>query len=85
MTATAPWIACDLEDVDTGDVRALVRVAVAGGVRERALDRDVLLNQTRIIGALAPLGANISSTNSKDVVRYLTDCERRCAGHGPGA
>ena len=85
VTATAPWIACDLEDVDTGDVRALVRVAVAGGVRERALDRDVLLNQTRIIGALAPLGANISSTNSKDVVRYLTDCERRLGGERPRA
>ncbi|MFR4804188.1 MAG: DUF927 domain-containing protein [Eggerthellaceae bacterium] len=85
VTATAPWIACDLEDVDTGDVRALVRVSVAGGVRERALDRDVLLNQTRIIGALAPLGANISSTNSKDVVRYLTDCERRLGGERPRA
>ncbi|MGO5253298.1 phage NrS-1 polymerase family protein [Collinsella bouchesdurhonensis] len=46
VTATAPWIACDLVDVDTGDVRALVRVAVAGQVRERALDRDVLLNQS---------------------------------------
>ena len=85
VTATAPWIACDLVDVDTGDVRALVRVAVAGGVRERALDRDVLLNQSRIIGALAPLGANVSSTNAKDVVRYLTDCERRCAGSRPRA
>ena len=85
VTATAPWIACDLVDVDTGDVRALVRVAVAGGVRERALDRDVLLNQTRIIGALAPLGANVSSTNAKDIVRYLTDCERRCAGTRPRA
>ena len=83
VTATAPWIACDLVDVDTGDVRALVRVAVAGGVRERALDRDVLLNQSRIIGALAPLGANVSSTNAKDIVRYLTDCERRCAGSRP--
>ena len=41
-----------------------------------ALDRDVLLNQSRIIGALAPLGANVSSTNAKDIVRYLTDCER---------
>lgn len=39
VTATAPWIACDLVDVDTGDVRALVRVAVAGGVRERARPR----------------------------------------------
>lgn len=85
VTATAPWIACDLVDVDTGDVRALVRVAVAGGVRERALDRDVLLNQSRIISALAPLGANISSTNAKDVVRYLTDCERRLGGERPRA
>ena len=50
------------------NVRALVRVAVAGGVRERALVRDVLLNQSRIISALGPLGANISSTNAKDVV-----------------
>lgn len=47
--------------------------------------RDVLLNQTRIIGALAPLGANVSSTNAKDIVRYLTDCERRCAGSRPRA
>lgn len=85
VTATAPWIACDLVDVDTGDVRALVRVAVAGGARERALDRDVLLNQSRIIGALTPLGANVSSTNAKDIVRYLTDCERRCAGSRPRA
>ena len=77
VSSTAPWIACDLVDVDTGDVRALVRVAVPGGVRERALDRDVLLNQSRVIGALAPLGANVSSANAKDVVRYLTDCERR--------
>lgn len=81
VTATAPWIACDLVDVDTGDVR----VAVAGGARERALDRDVLLNQSRIIGALTPLGANVSSTNAKDIVRYLTDCERRCAGSRPRA
>ena len=76
VTSTAPWIAADLVDVDTGDVRALVRVAVPGGVRERALDRDVLLNQSRVIGALAPLGANVTSTNAKDVVRYLTDCEK---------
>ena len=71
-SCATPWtgdgalIACDLVDVDTGDVRALVRVAVAGQVRERALDRDVLLNQSRIISALAPLGANVSSTNAKD-------------------
>lgn len=83
VTSTAPWIACDLLDVDTGDVRALVRVAVPGGVRERALDREVLLNQSRIIGALAPLGANVSSSNAKDIVRYLTDCERRFGWERP--
>lgn len=83
VTSTAPWIACDLVDVDTGDVRALVRVAVPGGVRERALDREVLLNQSRIIGALAPLGANVSSANAKDIVRYLTDCERRFGWERP--
>lgn len=56
VSSTAPWIACDLVDVDTG---------------------DVLLNQSRVIGALAPLGANVSSANAKDIVRYMTDCERR--------
>lgn len=83
VSSTAPWIACDLVDVDTGDVRALVRVAVPGGVRERALDRDVLLNQSRVIGALAPLEANVSSANAKDIVRYMTDCERRLGYERP--
>lgn len=77
VTSTTPWIACDLLDLDSGDVRALVRVGTPGGVRERALDRDVVLNQSRIISALAPLGANVSSSNAKEIVRYLTDCERR--------
>ena len=77
VTSTAPWIACDLVDVDTHDVRALVRVRVPGGVRERAVGRDVLLNQSKVIGVLAPLGANVSSSNCKEVIRYLTDCEKR--------
>jgi hypothetical protein len=77
VTSTAPWIACDLVDVDTRDVRALVRVRVPGGVRERAVGRDVLLNQSKVIGVLAPLGANVSSSNCKEVIRYLTDCEKR--------
>ncbi len=77
VTSTAPWVACDLVDVDTGDVRALVRVRVGGKVVERAIARDVLMNQAKVISALGPLGANISSANAKDVVCYLTDCERR--------
>ena len=85
VTSTAPWVAADLVDVDTGDVRALVRVTVPGGVRERALDREVLLNQSKVIGALAPLGANVSSANAKDVVRYLTDVERRYGWARPRA
>ncbi len=85
VTSTAPWVAADLVDVDTGDVRALVRVTVPGGVRERALDREVLLNQSKVIGALAPLGANVSSANAKDVVRYLTDVERRFGWARPRA
>ena len=85
MTSTAPWVAADLVDVDTGDVRALVRVTVPGGTRERALDREVLLNQSKVIGALAPLGANVSSANAKDVVRYLTDVERRYGWARPRA
>lgn len=85
VTSTAPWVAADLVDVDTGDVRALVRVTVPGGTRERALDREVLLNQSKVIGALAPLGANVSSANAKDVVRYLTDVERRYGWARPRA
>ena len=85
VTSTAPWVAADLVDVDTGDVRALVRVTVPGGTRERALDREVLLNQSKVIGALAPLGANVSSANAKDVVRYLTDVERRFGWARPRA
>ena len=62
-----------------------MRLATPRGVRERALDRDVLLNQNRVIGALAPLGANVSSANAKDVIRYLTDCERRLGTSRPCA
>jgi hypothetical protein len=83
VTSTAPWIACDLVDVDTHDVRALVRVRVPGGVRERAVGRDVLLNQSKVIGVLAPLGANVSSSNCKEVIRYLTDCEKRYGWRRP--
>ncbi len=77
VSSTAPWVACDLVDVDTGDVRSLVRFKVAGRTVERALDRDILLSQNRIVAALAPLGANVSTANAKDVVCYLTDCERK--------
>ena len=78
VTSTPPWVACDLEDVDTGDVRALVRlVDTEGKLVERTIDRDVLMNQGRIIGALGPMGACVSTDNAKDLVRYLTDCERR--------
>jgi hypothetical protein len=83
VTSTAPWIACDLVDVDTRDVRALVRVRVPGGVRERAVGREVLLNQSKVIGVLAPLGANVSSSNCKEIVRYLTDCEKRFGWQRP--
>lgn len=84
VTSTAPWIACDLVDVDTREVRALVRVRLPGGsVREQAMGRDVLLNQGKVIGALAPMGANVSSSNCKEVVRYLTDCERRLGALRP--
>ena len=80
VTSTAPWVACDLVDVDSGDVRALVRMRVAGKVVERAFDREAILSQNKIVGALSSLGANISSANAKEVVRYLTDSERRL-GH----
>ncbi|WP_448983485.1 DUF927 domain-containing protein [Olsenella uli] len=85
VTSTAPWVALDLVDVDTRDVRALVRIRVHGNVRERAMGRDVLLNQNRAISALVPMGANVSSANCKDVIRYLIDCERRLGDDRPSA
>ena len=83
VTSTPPWVACDLEDVDTGDVRALVRMRVKGRVVERAIDRDVLMNQARVLGALGPMGACASTENAKDLVRYLTDCERQLGDARP--
>ena len=83
VTSTPPWVACDLVDVDTGDVRALVRMDTGGGTVERAIDRDVLMNQARVIGALGPMGANVSTDNAKDLVRYLTDCERQLGNRRP--
>ena len=83
VTSTPPWVACDLEDVDTGDVRALVRMRVKGRMVERAIDRDVLMNQARVLGALGPMGANASTENAKDLVRYLTDCERQLGDSRP--
>ena len=85
VTWTAPWIASDLVDVETHEVRALVRVRLADGIVERALSRDALLNQTRVVGTLAPMGVNITSANAKAIVRYLTDCERRLGRSRPKA
>lgn len=84
VTATPPWVACDLVDVDTRAVSALVRVRVPGqGMRERALPREALLNQSKVIGALAPMGANVSSANCRDVIRYLSACEDAFCGVRP--
>ncbi len=84
VTSTPPWVACDLVDVDTGDVRALVRlVDTDGNLVERTIDRDVLMNQGKVIGALGPMGACVSTDNAKDLVRYLTDCERRLGRRRP--
>ena len=75
VCGTVPWVAMDLCDRDDGRVRALVRVSSRNGVRELSMERDDLLNANRIVGALAPLGAAVSTVNAKDVVRYLTECE----------
>ncbi len=83
VTSTPPWVACDLVDVDTGDVRALVRMRAGGAAIERAIDRDVLMNQAKVVGALGPMGANVSTDNAKDLVRYLTDCERQLGDRRP--
>ena len=49
--------------MDTGEVRALVRLTVPGGVCERAINRDVVLDQ-----ALA--GANF---DRQKTLRHMAD------------
>lgn len=75
ITSTPPYIIADLRDVDTGTMRALVGIAVGKTEHECALDRDTLLSNTKIVPALAPLGANVSSSNARDVVSYVTECD----------
>ena len=83
VTKNPPWIACDLVDVDTGDVRALVRCVVAGRLVERAVDREAVMSQNRVVATLSRMGANVTTANAKEVVRYLTDCERRLESPRP--
>lgn len=75
ITSTPPYIVANLRDVDTGTMRALVGVTIGGTEHECALDRDTLLSNTKIVAALAPLGANISTSNARDVVSYVTECD----------
>lgn len=65
----------NLRDMDTGTMRALVGVTIGGTEYECALGRDTLLSNTKIVAALAPLGANISTSNARDVVSYVTECD----------
>lgn len=75
ITSTPPYIVADLRDVDSGTMRALVGITVGKVEHECALDRDTLLSNTKIVPALAPLGANVSTSNSRDVVSYVTQCD----------
>lgn len=75
ITSTPPYIIADLRDVDTGTMRALVGITVGKTEHECALDRDTLLSNTKIVPALAPLGANVSTSNARDVVSYVTQCD----------
>lgn len=75
ITSTPPYIVADLRDVDTGTMRALVGITIGNEEHECALDRDTLLSNTKIVTALAPLGANVSTSNARDVVSYVTLCD----------
>lgn len=75
ITSTPPYIVANLRDVDTGTMRALVGMTIDGIEHEVALDRDTLLSSTKIVPALAPLGANVSTSNAGDVVSYVTECD----------
>lgn len=75
ISSTPPYIAANLRDVDTGTMRAVVGVTINGHECECALDRDTLLSNTKIVTALAPLGANVSTSNARDVVTYVTQCD----------
>ena len=80
VTSTPPVVVADLRDVDTGAMRALVAFRVRGRWVERAVERESLFSNARIVPLLAPLGANVSSDNAKSVVAYLTECDARGSG-----
>lgn len=80
LTSTPPYILADIVDIDTGATRALVGVTVSEGYknpvqREVVLDREVLFNHTKIVDALSPLRAVVSSANARGIVEYLTQCD----------
>lgn len=80
ISSTPPYIVANLRDVDTGTMRALVGVTIDGLEYECALDRDTLLSNTKIVPALAPLGANVSTSNARDVISYVTECDGAFTG-----
>lgn len=80
VTATPPLVLADVRDIDSGHVRALVSIPLNDGVKEFVIERSKLSSSTEIVKALSPLGATISSANSRDVVAFLTDMENAFSG-----
>lgn len=75
ITFTPPLIKANLRDVDSGMVRVLMGMKVYWCGRECVLDRNTLLSNTKIVAAIAPLGANVPTSNAWDAVSYLTDSD----------
>ena len=74
VTSTPPFLVGDAVDEETGIYYTTVTFkTVDGETVFHTLDRCDLLSEDRIVGALAPLGANISSENARLVVRWITD------------
>ena len=75
VTTTPPLVLADVHDTGSGRIRALVGIPLNGKMKETVIDRSKLSSSTEIVKALSPLGANITTANSRDVVAFLTDME----------
>ncbi|MDO4538394.1 MAG: DUF927 domain-containing protein [Coriobacteriales bacterium] len=72
VSSTAPLVVANVHYQDEGKTLALVRMRIGGRCVEAVADRAELFSATKIVGLLAPLGANVSSTNAREIVQFMT-------------
>ena len=71
VTATPLVISGRIIDAATGRERVRLEFLRGGTWREVVADRDQAFSSRSVVGVLAPLGAQVTSENARDVVRWL--------------